>query len=99
SCPVTVVNEAAEKTFFGGDALGRTIEDGSGRRIDVVGVVVPFDKEGHTEPTFYFYPRQTPSWASEEINERRFRIPILPDAPKTARADVDVTIASSRYFA
>ena len=99
SCPVTVVNEAAEKTFFGGDALGRTIEDGSGRRIDVVGVVVPFDKKGHTEPAFYFYPRQTPSWASEDIIERRFRVPILPDAPPTTQADVDVTIASSRYFA
>ena len=99
ACPVTVVNEAAEEQLLGGDALGRAIEDGSGRRVDVVGVVAPRNKQGRAEPTFYFYQRQTPSWASDEVMERRFRLPILPDAPPTARVDVDVTIASSRYFA
>jgi hypothetical protein len=100
SCPVTVVNEAADEALFGGDALGRAIEDGSGRRIDVVGVVAPIGEEGRSEPTFYFYERQSPSWASDEIMERRFRLPILPDAPPTTKkTDVGVTIASSRYFA
>jgi hypothetical protein len=99
ACPVTVVNEAAEEQLLGGDALGRAIEDGSGRRVDVVGVVAPRNQEGRAEPTFYFYQRQTPSWASDEVMERRFRLPILPDAPLTTRVDVDVTIASSRYFA
>jgi hypothetical protein len=98
TCPVTIVNEAAEGQWFGGDALGRAIEDGTGRRVDIVGVVAPRNKQGRTVPTFYFYDRQVPAWASEEVMERRFRLPILPEAPLTTTAEADVTIASGRYF-
>jgi hypothetical protein len=108
SCPAAIANESATREFFGGDALGRSIEDGAGRRIDIVGVVTPqvelrpkSEEDEHRrapEPTLYFYERQTPSWASESVTARRFRVPILPDAPPTTRADLAVTIVSAGYL-
>jgi hypothetical protein len=98
TCPIAVANEAAETEYFDGDALGRRLTDGSGRRIDIVGVVKPAGTDGRAEPTLYFYERQMPSWAADDVAERRFRVPLLPEAPPTTRADVDVTIQSDRYF-
>ena len=108
SCPVAIANESAAREFFGGDALGRSIEDATGRRLDIVGVVAPQleltprsqeDKQPpEPQPTLYLYERQTPSWASETVTPRRFRVPMLPDAPPTTRVDVAVTIVSAGYL-
>lgn len=101
TCPVAIANAAAEQEFFGGDAVGWTVADWTGRRIDVVGVVTPPDEPGSRErqvdPTLYFYERQSPSWASSDVMPRRFRVPMLPDGPRT-RVDVAVTIASGGYL-
>ena len=112
SCPAAIAKESAEREFFGGDALGRSIEDGAGRRVDIVGVVKPQpelepapkrsakdgDHASEPPPTLYFYDRQIPEWASETVTARRFRVPMLPDAPPTTRADVAMTIVSKGYL-
>jgi FtsX-like permease family/MacB-like periplasmic core domain len=101
TCPVAIANAAAEREFFGGDAVGWTLTDGTGRRIDVVGVVAPRDEDGvrapEPEPALFFYERQTPSWASDDVAPRRFRVPMLPDRPRR-RAEVGVTIATGGYL-
>jgi hypothetical protein len=101
ACPAAIANETAAQEYFGGAALGREITDATDRRIDIVGVVKPVpmdgDNEPAPEPTLYFYQRQAPAWASEDVVPRRFRVPILPEAA-TARAEPAVTIASAGYL-
>ena len=102
TCPVAVANEAAAQKYFGGAALGREITDGADRRIDIVGIVRPWPTEAEPqrrpEPTLYFYERQAPEWASQEVIPRRFRIPILPETPAPARVSPAVIIASPGYL-
>lgn len=103
TCPVAIANTAADQAYFDGDAVGRTIVDGTGRRIDVIGVVaprtLPSDRSpAKPEPTLYFWERQAPSWASPEIVARRFVIPMLPESAPRIRTDVAVTIASAGYL-
>jgi hypothetical protein len=95
TCPVTLVNEAAAHEYFGDDALGRAIVDAAGRRVDVIGVVRESDVK---TPLFYFYERQWPGWAADEVIGRRLRTPAV--TPRFARAagEINMTIASPRYF-
>jgi hypothetical protein len=103
-CPAAIVNETAARDFFGGDPVGRTFEDGEGRRMDVVGVVKPAADPNEQRPSepppaiLYFYERQAPHWSSGELVARRFRIPVLPDAPPTTSADVAAAIVSAGYL-
>ncbi len=39
SCTVVIVNEAAATELFDGDAVGRSIEDPAGQRVEIIGVV------------------------------------------------------------
>jgi len=62
SCRVAVINEAAADELFGNDALGRSIQDPSGQRVEIIGVVAPrksVPSAGLAPPTIYYYPNQT----------------------------------------
>jgi hypothetical protein len=62
SCRVAVVNEEAASDLFHGDAVGRSIEDLAGQRVEIVGVVAVRKAKkasAPTRPTIYFYAQQT----------------------------------------
>jgi predicted permease len=57
ACRVAVVNKEAAEQYFGGNAVGRAVLDGHGRRIEIIGVVQPqalgtFQRR--TEPAIYY---------------------------------------------
>jgi putative ABC transport system permease protein len=99
SCRVTVINDAAARRYFDGDAVGRAIRDASGRRIDIVGVVEPADTAARRtdEPTLYFFDRQSAAPIPEEPRHEQFRI--RPVSARPPLVDLDITIASPGYFA
>jgi len=62
SCRVAVINEAAATELFDGNALGRSVQDPTGQRVEIIGVVTP--RKGAraitvAQPTIYYYPDQT----------------------------------------
>jgi putative ABC transport system permease protein len=98
TCPVAIVNPAAAERYFGGDAVGRSLQDAGGRRIDIVGVVAHKrggEEEG--EPLVYFYDRQSPVEMSPAVVHERFRVRAV--APIPPAAEVQANIASPDYFA
>jgi putative ABC transport system permease protein len=105
SCRVALVNEAAATRYFDGAALGRSLRDASGRRIDVIGVVKDA-KEGKgakrtkdTKELVYLYDRQTLTAPSREAALRPFGLPITAALPAVSpEIDLDIDIASPGYF-
>ena len=68
SCRVGVINQEAAERYFGGNAVGGAVIDGSGRRTEIIGVVhsaVHGTSQRRPEPTIYmpmtqdFRPRMT----------------------------------------
>ena len=68
SCRVGVINQEAAERYFGGNAVGGAVIDGSGRRTEIIGVVhsaVHGTSQRRPEPTIYmpmaqdFLPRMT----------------------------------------
>jgi hypothetical protein len=61
ACPVALVNTEANEAFFDGHAVGRSIEDLSGARVEIVGVVADRKSEkapGPGVPTIFYYAQQ-----------------------------------------
>ncbi len=47
-CPVAVVNEEGARAWFEGDAVGRSLIDAEGHRVDIVGIVpAPIQRRSH----------------------------------------------------
>jgi len=62
SCRVAVINDAAATEFFDGDALGKFVQDPTGQRVEIIGIVTPRKdaRASHLAgPTIYYYPDQT----------------------------------------
>ena len=68
SCRVGVINQEAAERYFGGNAVGGAVIDGSGRRTEIIGVVhsaLHGTSQRRPEPTIYmpmaqdFRPRMT----------------------------------------
>ena len=96
TCPVAIVNEAAAARYFGGDAVGRSLQDPSGRRIDIVGVVERRRPPQDSEPFVYFFERQAPESMPDETRHLPFRLrPLPPPAPLVG---VAWNVASAGYF-
>jgi cell division protein FtsX len=93
ACRVAIVNEAAARTHFGGDAVGRAIVDEAGARLEVIGIVAMQEDYAAAPPTIYYYGPQNDS--IERTGPTRFRVPGWSDEP---RAVVDVNSASASYF-
>ena len=96
ACPVVIVNEAAANERFDGDAVGRSIEDPSGRRVEVVGVVAtrPRSDDASDRPTVYYYAAQgRPPFG--RVGPARFRI---PERANRETAVLDANVVSASYF-
>jgi hypothetical protein len=94
-CRVGVVNQAAAETLFGGDALGRAVEDLEGQRLVIVGVVAMRElaRGDSHHPLLFYYPPQrgTPL---DETGRGRFRIP----ASTPATAVLEANVVSRSFF-
>jgi putative ABC transport system permease protein len=93
SCRVVIVNEQAAKDVFGGDAVGRAIQDPSGQRVEIVGVVAT--REAVTSPTIYYYADQT-SPPTDRVGPAHFQFPIRP---QPVRGVLESNVVSPGYFA
>jgi predicted permease len=97
TCRVVVVNQEAADGLFDGDAVGRSIEDASGRRVDIIGVVAtrkPGQTRAPARPAIYFYADQTGT-PLDRPGPTRFRI---PTRPKLASAVLGANVVSASYF-
>jgi len=77
-CRMGVVNQEAADLYFNGNAVGRTVIDGAGRRTEIIGVVhsAPLGTfERRVEPTIYFpmaqdfLPYMTLILSAREVDE------------------------------
>ena len=96
-CRVAIVNEAAAKELFDGDAVGRSIEDPTGQQVEIIGVV-SVRKTAHAgeqnRPTIYYYADQTRT-PFDTVGPARFRVPTIL---KLGSATLDANIVSRSYF-
>jgi hypothetical protein len=98
ACKVVIVNTEAAVEIFEGEAVGRSIEDPAGQRVDVVGVVAARSDERagtSNRPTVYYYGQQTAP-PLERLGPAPFRI--AKHRPRT-RAVFDANVVSTGYFA
>ena len=100
SCRVALVNGEANAEYFGGGAVGRSIEDSAGRRIDIIGLVTPRrPRAGESSgPLVYFYERQALTPPSPEVRLERLRLPIPPATPPPVDVEIAMNVASTGYF-
>ncbi|HEY7475889.1 MAG TPA: ABC transporter permease, partial [Vicinamibacterales bacterium] len=97
SCRVAIVNEAAANTIFDGDAVGRTVEDPEGQRVEIVGVVAMRSgtSAAAIRPTIFYYADQTGP-PLNRTGPQPFQIS-APTRPAPI-AVLDTTIVSPQYF-
>jgi putative ABC transport system permease protein len=97
TCKVVIVNEEAADELFDGDAVGRSIEDPAGQRVDIIGVVAS-RKTAHapvrSRPTIYYYAAQAGT-PLDRVGPARFRVPARP---KPASALLAANVVSPGYF-
>jgi hypothetical protein len=96
SCPVALVNRKAAETYFAGDAVGRSMRDGAGRRVDIVGVAEPKSGRHDDDPIVYLFSRQLPPAASGTMPQRYV---VRTAAPVGPAIDLEINIVSRGYFA
>ena len=97
SCRVAIVNQAAAEELFRGAAVGRSIEDAAGTRVEIIGVVATrtaADDTPREGPTIYYYAEQIGT-TSDRKEPVIFRVPRIAD---TANAVLAGNIVSSGYF-
>jgi putative ABC transport system permease protein len=97
SCRVAIVNEAAAKTLFDGDAVGRIVEDAEGQRVEIVGVVAMRARASAPapRPTIFYYAEQTKP-PLDRAGPQPFQLSSPPQPVSTAV--LDTTIVSPQYF-
>jgi predicted permease len=96
-CQVAVANEEGARAWFEGDAVGRSLLDAQGHRIDVVGIVPAPIKAaaGWAQPMLYLYGPQTPDPPGIVRHEAvHVSAPFDPGDP----ARLEENIAGARYF-
>jgi predicted permease len=98
TCRVGIVNQEAAADLFDGDAVGRSIEDRTGERVEIIGVVharKPEPVKQRARPAIYYYPAQSPV-ALDRIGPASFRVPARQ---RPAAAAFDTNVVSASYFA
>lgn len=97
ACPAAMLNESAA-ALYGGDPVGRLIEDPSGQAIEIVGVVSVVSKarpDRPAPPTVYYYRENAaPPVTPGSIGV--FRIPLRTDPD--LRGSLDSEVVGSGYF-
>ena len=97
TCRVVIVNEAAADELFDGDAVGRSIEDPSGQRVEIIGVVATRKAartRARSRPTIYYYAEQTDTPLGR-AGPAGFRVPVRP---KPANGVLETNVVSPGYF-
>jgi hypothetical protein len=97
ACKVAIVNEEAAAELFDHDAVGRSVEDPAGDRVEIVGVVATRRKAGSAveiRPTIYYYAEQT-SPPLNRVGPAIFRV---PKRLSPASAVLDANVVSPGYF-
>jgi predicted permease len=98
ACRVAIINEAAARDVFEGDAVGRSIDDPAGQNVEIVGVVATRQTERASNPlrpTIYYYADQI-SIPAAIAGPGRFRVPTVP---RPSSAVLDSNVVSAGYFA
>jgi putative ABC transport system permease protein len=98
TCRVAIVNQAAAEELFDGDAVGRSLHDPAGDRVEIIGVVAPRQPERRgtrVHPTVYYYAEQTGT-PLNIASPSTFRVPDLPKA--TPSVVLDAHVVSRGYF-
>lgn len=98
TCKFVVVNEAAARVLWDGEAVGRSIEDPAGERVQIIGVVSSRPGKasaGPVHPAIYYYAEQTGTPAGL-MGPATFRISERPQSPSTGV--LDARTVSSNYF-
>ena len=96
-CRVAVVNDVAAGEIFNGTAVGASIEDPTGRRVEIIGVVKrrgTASDAARERPTIYYYPDQT-RLPLDRAGPARFRVPASRTLPA---AILSTNVVSSGYF-
>lgn len=97
TCKVAIVNQEAAADLFDGDAVGQSIEDPAGERVEIIGVVGMRRSEAAptpNRPTILYYAAQTRPPLGE-VGPAAFRVPIRPKAALTA---FETNVVSPSYF-
>jgi ABC-type antimicrobial peptide transport system permease subunit len=96
NCRVAIVNEAAANDLLKGDAVGRWLEEMTGRRFEIIGVVSAkaTNDDVRTVPTVYWYADQMQA-PYDWVGPKRFRVAATP---KLSTAVFDAHVVSANYF-
>lgn len=97
TCRVAIVNKEAAEDLFDGNAVGRSIEDPAGQRMEIIGVVetrTAGKTPRRSRPTIYYYAEQTGT-PLDRVGPARFRVPVHS---KPSGAVLDTNVVSPSYF-
>ncbi len=97
TCRVVIINEAAAKELFDGDAVGRFVQDTAGHRDEIIGVVAErkvWRAQARKHLTMYYYVGQTGTPLGQ-VGPVHFLVPVQS---KPARALFGTNIVSVGYF-
>jgi putative ABC transport system permease protein len=95
TCRVVVITPPTAARLFEEDAVGRTMQDPSGGRVEIIGIVEPAARARENgEPDVYYYAGQEGVPFSHDVPVT-FRVPVLPPV---AMGTLDVKVVSSDYF-
>ena len=94
TCTVVIVNEEAARELFDGDAVGRSIEDPGGQRVEIIGVVATrrtaktpglsraepslVRAESRPDRPTIFYYAEQTGTPMDQVGPARFRVPVRP---------------------
>ena len=84
--------------LFGGDAVGRYLDDAAGQRVEIVGIVANSTGKSATapRPIVYYYGDQSSAPVAVD-GPASFRVPELPE--RSATGVLDARVVSPGYFA
>jgi hypothetical protein len=94
TCRGAIVNDAAAKVLFGVGTAGRSIFDGAGFPVQIIGVAGA-SKGLATTPTIYYFQGDESGPRTERGGSAHFRAPI---ASKLEQVQLDSNVVSARYF-
>ena len=98
ACPVALVSKEAADAFFGGNAVGRSIEDLTGHHVEIIGVVTARTNAkppAPAPPVIYYYAQQA-GLLPDQGGPATFQVPIYPQPE--IRGVLDTTVMSRSYF-
>jgi MacB-like periplasmic core domain len=97
SCRVAVVNEDAARDVFDGNAVGQSLEDPAGKRVEIVGVVAARAQsptKTMSRPMIYYYAAQGEPPKGRE-GPAPFRV---RESTHMTRVMLDANVVSANYF-